>query len=103
MENSREVGGNKLLFEFGYFLLKIGEKCIDKGRSVTITNPSCRFINPFTLLTTFTINNLHKYQLITQGDYKEKYKQFGTDEDPITNDEMFEIIIAKQKDWFLKN
>jgi len=102
MENIREFGGNSFLLNLGNFLIKKGEKYVNEGRKIIISNPTCRLINPFTLIINFTINNTDKYQVILQGDYKDKYKEFGTDVDVINNDEMFEIIISKQKEWFLR-
>lgn len=80
-ETTREVGGSKLAIWYGNKLGKIGDyyqrrsdKFIDKGTKTIVSNPACKFINPFTLLFTFTVDNTDKYQLVHQGDFKEKYK-----------------------------
>jgi len=82
MENAtREIGGSKLAIWYGKKLGKISdrykrrsEKFIAKGNKTIVSNPACKFINPFTLLFTFTVDNTNKYQLIHQGNFKEKYK-----------------------------
>lgn len=102
MESSIEIGGNKILLKIGKFLTKIGEKYTNKGTSTIISNPNSRLINPFTLLINFTIDNKDKYQLIVQGDYKDKYKEKQDSDNPITNDEMFMVIKNHTKEWFLK-
>lgn len=108
-ETTKKFGGSKTAIWYGNLLTNIGNwyigrgnKFITKGTMTTISNPTCYLINPFTLLLTFTVNNTKKYQLITQGDYKDKYKSHGSEENPISNEEMFMIILNKKRDWYLK-
>lgn len=50
----------------------------------------------------FTVNNTKKYQLVLQGDYKNKYKELQDAENPIENREMFLLIRGAVKSWYLK-
>lgn len=118
-EESRiEIGGNSLLLWYGNSLIRMskmfsrlserynnrGDEFIERGKKIIITNPKSVLYNPFTLIITFTVNNKDKYQLITQGFYKEKYKEVSenNDENPLTNQEIFEIIRINTDKWFLK-
>jgi hypothetical protein len=103
METKREIGGNKLYLKLGKKLTKMGEKYSRKGNKTVILNPTCKFVGPFALKIDFTVDNTDKYQLIIQGDYRDKYKEAGQEENPITVDEMFMLIIQKQNKWYLKN
>ena len=101
-ETTREIGGNSLSLSLGNKLTKWGEQLIKKGKKTTLSNPTCKLLNPFTLVLNFTINNNTKAQLILQGDYKERYKEFGTDDNPVGVDEMFILITSNQQKWYLK-
>ncbi len=103
MQTTDEIGGNKFLLSLGNYLTNIGKRLIDKGTKTIISNPTCKLINPFTLLINFTVNNNTKYQLVLQGDYKNKYKEHQDSENPITNNEMFMIIKSHTKEWYLKD
>lgn len=103
METTEEIGGNKFLLLLGNFLTKIGKSYIEKGTKTIISNPTCKLINPFTLIVNFTVNNSIKYQLVLQGDYKNKYKELQDSENPITNNEMFILIKSHTKKWYLKD
>jgi len=109
-----EVGGNKLTLRFGRWIGKLSEKLKakserlkKKGKPKVVANPTCRFINPFTLMINFTVNTNDKYQLVHEGDFKVKYKEATkddeTDDCPIDEDELFIIIESYQGKWFLKN
>jgi hypothetical protein len=99
----REIGGNKFKKWLGDKLISIGNKFVNKGKKMVISNVSSTFINPFTIMFTFTVDATKKYQLIKQGDYTEKYKALGESEDTgITEDEMFLIILTHKKQWFHK-
>lgn len=97
-----EVGGNKIALAIGTYLEKVAKGFIARGRTLTISNPTCKLINPFTLIINFTIDGNEKCQVITQGDYKVKYKEFNTEDNPISDDEMFIIIKEHKKNWFYK-
>ncbi len=103
MQTTDEIGGNKFLLSLGNYLTNIGKRLIDKGTKTIISNPTCKLINPFTLLINFTVNNNTKYQLVLQGDYKNKYKEHQDSENPITNNEMFMVIKSHTKEWYLKD
>jgi len=105
MDEIREIGGSRLSLWWGNKLAKIGRKYIDKGNKTVISNPICKFFNPFTMVITFTIDNTKKYQLVNQGDYKEQYKKQTEDENeecPVTIDEMFMMITTSSNRWFKK-
>ena len=102
METANQIGGNKFLLSLGHRLSRWGKRLIDKGSVTIISNPSCKFINPFTLLVNFTVNGNKKYQLVIQGHYKDKYKEFQDTDNPISEDEMFIIIRSHVNTWFLK-
>jgi hypothetical protein len=102
MEDSTEMGGNKIVFKIGSIFTKVGKKITDKGAKTTITNPSCKLISPWALILNFTVNNTDKYQLITQGDYRNKYKEKQDTDNPIAIEEMFIVIKDNRKNWFLK-
>jgi len=104
-----KIGGNNLQLWYGKILTRIskyyerrGEKLIAKGSKTIISNPTCKLCNAFTIIINFTVDNKKKYQLVLEGDYKKKYKEEGTEENPITNQEMFLLIRSNQDRWFLK-
>jgi hypothetical protein len=100
----KEVIG-KFIESIGVKLVDFGTNLITKSKPLLVTNPSAKLINPFTLLLTFTVNTVDKYQLVLQGDYKQRYKDSvdKVDNDPnMSFDEMF-VTIASSKDlWFKK-
>ena len=109
MQTTDEIGGNKFLLALGSRLTKIGNSLvnlgksyIDKGTKTIISNPTCKLINPFTLIINFTVDNNTKHQLVLQGDYKNKYKEFQDSENPIDEKEMFMLIKGSTKNWYLK-
>jgi hypothetical protein len=110
IENSTlRVGGNTLKVWYGNLFVKIGDFFTKKGTTIInenkprlVTNPSGRLINPFTLIITFTVDTNQKFQIILQGDYKEKYKECENGEINITENELFMIINTSQKSWFKK-
>jgi hypothetical protein len=110
IENSTlRVGGNTLKVWYGEFLSKIGDFFTKKGTGLIInnkpkliTNPSGKLINPFTLIITFTVDTNQKYQIVIQGDYKEKYKECENGEINLTENELFIVINSSQPLWFKK-
>ena len=143
---TREIGGSRMAIWYGNQLGKVAkyyqkrsDKLIAKGTKTIVSNPACKFFNAFTLIFTFTVDNTDKYQLVHQGDFKEKYKVWkgkvdlyntnlkvyedklalyealkdksGEDapiapekvaDSPIGVKEMFMVILANEKKWFLK-
>lgn len=80
-DNKREIGGSTVAIWYGKLLGKIAaryqrrsDKFITKGTKTIVTNPTCKFINPFTILFNFTVDNTVKFQLVHQGDFKDRYK-----------------------------
>jgi hypothetical protein len=110
IENSTlRVGGNTLKVWYGEFLSNIGDFFTKKGTNLIVnnkpklvTNPSGKLINPFTLIITFTVDTNQKYQIILQGDYKEKYKECENGEINLTENELFMVINSSQPLWFKK-
>ena len=81
--NKREIGGNSLTIWYGKLLGKVAtryqkrsDKLIARGTKTLVSNPTCKFINPFTLLFNFTVDNNIKYQLVHQGDFKDQYRKW---------------------------
>ena len=79
-ETTREIGGNRLAIWYGNKLGRLSEyyqrrsdTFISNGTKTIVSNPACKFINPFTLLFTFTVDG-KKYQLVHQGNFKSEYK-----------------------------
>ena len=101
-EGSLEIGGNRFKVWLGKKIQTLGTNLINKGKSKIITNPTCKLINPFTLIINFTVNNVEKYQVIVQGDYKKHYKESEDFILDLGEREMFIIISEKKGDWFKK-
>jgi len=110
IENSTlRVGGNTLKVWYGEFLNNIGEFFTNKGTNLVVnnkpkivTNPTGKLINPFTLIVSFTVDTNQKYQVVLQGDYKEKYKECENGEINLTENELFMIINSTQPIWYKK-
>jgi hypothetical protein len=110
IENSTlRVGGDtlkvwygELLSNIGDFFTKKGTKLIVNNKPKLVTNPNGKLINPFTLIITFTVDTNQKYQIILQGDYKEKYKECENGEINLTENELFMLINSSQPIWFKK-
>ena len=99
---SYEIGGNKLLYKFGKWLSDRGGGIMSLYKPTVITNPSCKLINPFTLIINFTADVNIKYQIVLQGNYKEKYKESEEGVVNISENDMYNIISESQKMWFKK-
>lgn len=104
-----KVGGNEFKVWIGNIFESIGESITSFGKKLSITNqprivtnPSAKLVNPFTLLINFTVETNQKYQIILQGDYKEKYKESEDGIPSITEDELFNIIADSKNIWFKK-
>ena len=110
IENSvLKIGGNTIFkaigsrFEkIGNWLSEYGARVISRNKPICVTNPTAKLINPFTLLITFTVNNTDKYQLVLQGDYKQKYKECEEGAISLTENDIFLIINQHQPAWFKK-
>jgi hypothetical protein len=78
MEDSpiREIGGSKFSLKLGAYFGKLSKKFLERGSKKILSNPTSKFVNPFTLILTFTMNNVDKYQVTLVNDYKEKFKAF---------------------------
>lgn len=92
---SYKIGGNKIFYQLGEWL-------VNRHKPTIITNPSCKLINPFTLIVNFTVDNNEKYQIVLQGNYKEKYKEVEDGAIELPENEMYAIIHDSQKIWFKK-
>lgn len=101
-EASREIGGRPFLVKWGNRFNRWGDKLLKKGSKTLISNPKSKLLDPFLLKIDFTVNNTKKYQLVMQGDYKSRYKDYGTDENPLSVSEMFMLITSNQSKWYLK-
>ena len=85
------------------------------GTKVVLSNPSCKYINHCTLMLNFTVDNTDKYQIIHEGRFTDRYKEFKKkekaaldageefDEMPLGNKEMFLLINAKYNQKFKMN
>jgi hypothetical protein len=79
----REIGGNTITLwrsringRISEFFRKKSERLKKKGSQTIITNPTCKFINHCTMLFSFTVDTNEKYQLIHQGKFTKKYKDW---------------------------
>lgn len=110
IENSTlRVGGNTLKVWIGEFFNSIGDFFTKKGTNMVVnnkpkivTNPTAKLINPFTLIVSFTVDTNQKYQVVLQGDYKEKYKESENGEINLSENELFMIINSAQPIWYKK-
>lgn len=102
-DSSLKLGGNKFQYWLGKKIQKWSNRLIENGRYKVVTNPSCKLVNPFTLLINFTVDGNEKYQLILQGDYKKHYKESEDSTPDISEKEMFMLINEKQQSWFKKS
>lgn len=101
-ETTREIGGSPFLLKMGQRFNRWGENLTKRGTRTVISNPTARLLGPFVLKIDFTVDTTKKYQLVIQGDYKSRYKDFGTEESPLTTNEMFMLIVQSQNKWYLK-
>jgi hypothetical protein len=110
IENSTlKVGGNSIkeniggrIIELSKSIEKWGSSIVKKNRPRLVTNPNGRLVNPFTLVIGFTVDSVEKYQVVIQGDFKEKYKEIDGDLIDLSEDQLFLIIHSNQNSWFKK-
>ena len=111
IENSTlRVGGNSIkvwlgdvISTIGDSLSKWGTKYSIKNKPRLVTNPSAKLINPFTLMINFTVDTNDKYQIILQGDYKQKYKECVEGQIDLTENDQFMIVNQNTQRWFKKD
>lgn len=111
IENSTlRIGGNTLLVWFGKSLdrlakqiQQLGNDMIVNNSPTLVTNPSAKLYNPFTLVVSFTVNGIEKYQLVQQGNYKQIFKDGAELSDELSENELFMIINQNRDSWYLKN
>ena len=111
IENSTlRVGGNTIKVWFGEWLEKMGKsinewgtKTVTNNKPKIVTNPSGKLYNPFILVISFTVDTNQKYQIVLEGDYKEKYKECVDGAIELSENEMFMIINSNQPKWFKKD
>lgn len=109
------VGGNTIKFwfgkqieKFGIFINSWGKEITVKNKTRIVTNPMAKFCNPFTIIINFTVDNSDKYQIVLQGDYKEKYKDSVKDNNgdsiiDMKDDELLMTIYQQKNEWFKKD
>jgi hypothetical protein len=110
IENSTlRVGGNSVMVSLGNRVIKFSDKInnwangiIRKNKPTLVTNPVGKLINPFTLLINFTVDSNQKYQIVLQGDYKDKYRESENGEVDLSENELFMIINSNVNSWFKK-
>ena len=106
IENSKlKIGGNTFKVWIGKKIEKfgsLGSKIIENNTPTYVTNPIAKLVNPFTLLISFTVDNTKKYQIVLQGDYKQKYKECEDGAINLSENEIFMIINQHQQNWYKK-
>lgn len=100
--STMKVGGRPLKHWIGTKLQSWGTKIINKNKHLVVTNPVCKLFNPFTLVINFTVDNIDKYQIIIQGDYKKIYKEVDDNVPELSERELFIIISENRIKWFKK-
>lgn len=105
-----ELGGNKFLVWVGGVIENIGEFLITKGKSIStgnkpkvVYNLSGKLVNAHTLIVSFTVGANDKYQVVLQGNYREKYKEMNEDGNIDLSDSQLFNLVSSQKEWFKKN
>ena len=101
-ESTLKVGGRPFLFRIGKILTNMGSKMMTKNKFKIVTNPTYKIANPFTLIISFTVEGVDKYQIVIQGDYKKIYKENVDNNNDISERELFIIIGENQNLWFKK-
>jgi len=110
VENSRlHIKGSAFKSKIGEFFLIIsnyfseqGNKIMQKNKDKIVSNPSAKLFNPFTVVINFTVDNNEKYQILLQGDYKQKYKESEDGTFNLTEVELFDFIESYRDKWFKK-
>jgi hypothetical protein len=102
-EDKLYIGGNRFYFWLGNLLKKWSDRLIDKGRVRIVTNPTAKIINPYTVIIMFLVDGVNKYQLIIQGDFKERYKNSEDGMIDIGENELLMTINSKRNNWFKRD
>jgi hypothetical protein len=102
-EDKLYIGGNRFYFWLGNLLKKWSDRLIDKGRVRIVTNPTAKIINPYTVIIMFLVDGVNKYQLIIQGDFKERYKNSEDGMIDIGENELLLTINSMRKNWFKRD
>lgn len=95
-------GGNKFYFWLGNLFKKWSDKLIESGKTKIITNPSAKIVNPYTVIIMFLVDGSDKYQIVLQGDFKERYKNSEDGKLDIGEKELL-MTIEKTTDWFKRD
>jgi len=106
--NTIMVWIGKQIEKFGVFINSWGSNMVIKNKTRVVTNPTAKFCNPFTIIIGFTVDNSDKYQIVLQGDYKERYKESVKDNsgDSILDMKEEELLITINEhklEWFKKD
>lgn len=97
------IGGNRFYFWLGNILKKWSDKLIEKGKVKVITNPTAKIVNPYTVVIMFLVDGVNKYQIVLQGDFKEKYKNSEDGNIYISEKELLMSINHQSKNWFKRD
>jgi len=101
-DSTLTIGGRPLIHWLGKKIHNLGLKMISNNKPKVVTNPTCKLVNPFTLLINFTVDGNEKYQLVIQGDYKKHYKESEDYIPDISEKEIFIIINGGKDNWYKK-
>lgn len=96
-------GGNKFLFWLGNLLKRWSDYFIEKGKVRIITNPTAKIVNPYTVIIMFLVDGSDKYQVVLQGDFKEKYKNSEDGKIEIGEKELLMTIDKSSNSWFKRD
>jgi hypothetical protein len=102
------VGGNKFLLWVGNTLVSIGNSLVANNKAKVVTNITYDFVNPFTLVLSFVVDSTEKYQILLQGDYKDKYieysksKNSSEDVTVLNQDQLENLVLVNKSKWFRK-
>ena len=103
------VRGNTPFLWLGQLLLKIttpiynkANELIEENRTKIVSNPSAEFFNPFTMVISFTVDVSSKFQILLQGDYRDKYKESGDKSVALSDEDLYIIINQNRNLWFKK-
>jgi hypothetical protein len=97
------IGGNKFYFWLGKVFKKWSDRLTERGKVKIVTNPSAKIVNPYTVIIMFLVDGVNKYQLILEGDFKEKYKNSEDGSIDIGEQELLLTINSMRKNWFKRD
>jgi hypothetical protein len=102
-DSKLHIGGNKFFYWLGNLFKKWSERLIEKGKVVIVTNPSAKIVNPYTVIIMFLVDGNNKYQIVLQGDFKERYKNSEDGLLSIGEEELLTTIKSEIKNWFKRD